>query len=437
MREESIGGGRGYGGTSPLRHLINLAASFAPLDLIFGGSRNADRFHIRNEEEFWMLVEEGRVVDGSKVMLKGFLVSDWCPLWPGRYHQSDVSEILRRVDASPRAEPGILFPAQKQDMIEAGIGTIRLVPKNGRMVLGATSSGWLHAGIPVVAEKGRNLAQQLSVGVVRCDIEGTVAVVPQHDGPSLGYRRGIPRLWIEETRILDSNQVDGVYCMASGAILYGRPAADGQKNWSFYYFNPVGRAGVKGAVSKLEEYMFKYPPFNTKVPVVLAEFDEVEAHFARSESSLAEFYQTRGTNLKAYIHDKRIFIKQADVRAEHLTMNQTQNVTAGRDVNAPVTQSGGNSNVSSAVDLSETSPVLDDLLKSLLAEVGKLPDEGKGAEIKRDANGLDQELRSESPRKPFWEMSLNGIKDAASALGEIAVPVLSLATSLASFLAGK
>lgn len=53
----------------------------------------------------------------------------------------------------------------------------------------------------------------------------------------------------------------------------------------------------------------------------------------------------------------------------------------------------------------------------------------------RDLDTLVIEATSPAPRRKWWELSADGIKEAAKTLGDIATPVLSTLAKLATFLA--
>lgn len=61
----------------------------------------------------------------------------------------------------------------------------------------------------------------------------------------------------------------------------------------------------------------------------------------------------------------------------------------------------------------------------------------EGAEqVARDLETLTAEATSKEPRRKWWELSIEGLKDAAKNIGEIGKPVLELATRIVAILSG-
>lgn len=58
-------------------------------------------------------------------------------------------------------------------------------------------------------------------------------------------------------------------------------------------------------------------------------------------------------------------------------------------------------------------------------------------QVARDLAMLTAELTSKSPRKEWWQLSLEGLKKAAKDVGEIGVPVIKLATVIVTLLSAK
>lgn len=83
---------------------------------------------------------------------------------------------------------------------------------------------------------------------------------------------------------------------------------------------------------------------------------------------------------------------------------------------------------------------LKDLLKRLATEVAKmseaLPQE-TAEQVARDLETLTAEATSKTPRKEWWRLSVDGLKKAASDIGEIGKPVVELAGLIVAMLMGK
>jgi len=80
---------------------------------------------------------------------------------------------------------------------------------------------------------------------------------------------------------------------------------------------------------------------------------------------------------------------------------------------------------------------LKELLKELSNTINKIleqlpKDESK--DIVEDLDKLVDEAVKEKPKRKYWEVSVNGLKDAAEKLGEIGKPVLDLISKIAPLL---
>lgn len=79
------------------------------------------------------------------------------------------------------------------------------------------------------------------------------------------------------------------------------------------------------------------------------------------------------------------------------------------------------------------------LLKDLSIAVGQMSEKLSQEEAKqaaRDLETLMAEATSEKPRRKWWELSIDGLKEAARNVGEIGKPVLELATRIVAILSG-
>jgi internalin A len=81
------------------------------------------------------------------------------------------------------------------------------------------------------------------------------------------------------------------------------------------------------------------------------------------------------------------------------------------------------------VDSSNLSDNLKEILKNLTTEVGKISkhlSKEQGEQIANDLQALTNEATSEKPRKKWWELSVEGIKEAAESVGEVGKTALIL-----------
>lgn len=100
---------------------------------------------------------------------------------------------------------------------------------------------------------------------------------------------------------------------------------------------------------------------------------------------------------------------------------------------------GDNATLTNTVQQSQASDDVKQLLEQLLNEIkglnGKIPDQAIQT-LSEESETLITETTKEQPRKKYLDLSLEGIKEAALALGEIAAPILAIAEKLSPLLLG-
>ena len=90
-------------------------------------------------------------------------------------------------------------------------------------------------------------------------------------------------------------------------------------------------------------------------------------------------------------------------------------------------------------NVSENAQALSELLKELAKEINSLPttiDELQSARLKAALQTLETETRLKEPRAAWYQLSLQGLKDAAHAVGDLGAPIIEIAGKLAALLFG-
>ncbi len=91
------------------------------------------------------------------------------------------------------------------------------------------------------------------------------------------------------------------------------------------------------------------------------------------------------------------------------------------------------------IDSAELPGNLKKSLKELSVAVGKMSeklDKEDAEKVAQDLQTLVAEATSEKPRRKWWELSIEGLKEAAKNIGEVGKPVIELAAQVAVILAG-
>jgi internalin A len=115
--------------------------------------------------------------------------------------------------------------------------------------------------------------------------------------------------------------------------------------------------------------------------------------------------------------------------------NSDLNVTAGKDINQVT--AGHIQNAFNKAHESGKSDELKRLLENLTRETALVAEalpENKAEEAASDLERLADEVTKEKPDRRYWELSLDGVKNAATAVGHVGKTALSLAANLITVL---
>lgn len=127
------------------------------------------------------------------------------------------------------------------------------------------------------------------------------------------------------------------------------------------------------------------------------------------------------------------------IHAASVTMNSSTHFTTqvsnspGAIANVAQHMSDVTSHVAQQVRGSATSEEIEELMKELadrIARISPSVNPEKTEQMVGDLKTLNNELAKSEPRRKWYELSLEGIKEAASSIGEIGVPILETVTKL-------
>ncbi|MCP4711449.1 MAG: hypothetical protein GY869_22745, partial [Planctomycetes bacterium] len=180
---------------------------------------------------------------------------------------------------------------------------------------------------------------------------------------------------------------------------------------------------------------------------------KVEVPQSADKEKLHQELTTTYENRLALMEAEATFTRQQleDSRQKYADMKEITNILAqkqsthigelkmlnvGRDMNATgSTLNWGNiiGDVTNTVNNANTSDDIKDLLKSLaeqLQPIGEQLPQKEAEQLADDLQALTKEATKETPRKKWWELSVEGIKDAVTAVGVTAKPVLDILKQL-------
>ena len=120
-----------------------------------------------------------------------------------------------------------------------------------------------------------------------------------------------------------------------------------------------------------------------------------------------------------------------------MTQEKVINIGAGATINAPVVvadhiERSFNALAAGSVD-DEVKTLVEKLLHQI-ADASKSMSDERVQSLARDAEALTKEVAAQAPRRKWYELSVEGIKEAAVALGEIGRPILETTSQLVPLL---
>jgi hypothetical protein len=269
-------------------------------------------FAYRHEAEYWLHALSGKHYQSARVLLRGFILSEWIPASPGRYftHEAAASRGMaeRHRDPSVAAfreladryldtsvEYSLVYtPVGKKLMVLGGVGSLRLgarrIEGETLYFLGASSTGVTDKGLVVVLwdHQYREVIRTIrEYGGCVVDLIGRVQVLPLSLS-IVEYAERIPRfcLLADDLEITKPN-----YAVVSVAVTFPYRSQDRyNKAWSFCSFEAGSQdERLPYAVDWLKGYCREYSGLAN--PPILSDFDEHLVHFPEVEFPLTDIMQ--------------------------------------------------------------------------------------------------------------------------------------------------
>lgn len=245
-----------------------------------------------DEEEFWLdaIGPASTLREGSRIVLRKFLLSHWVPRVPGLYWKGTSGQLRASACAhiiQPDSEEDFVLyaPAGKTLQILGGVGNVRLSPSVSGQVVCASSSGEYWCGIPILIrpEAWQSLGEIQSG--LRADVTGVWTAMPRDATQGLGGEEGIPRCCLVVNRSDDiqflRESKDGY--SSAWTLFERRDRYTNLLNYDFAYcvFRVSSKSATpagyfnndKDAAGWLQEYVNRYQG------QVLTDYDEREVHF--------------------------------------------------------------------------------------------------------------------------------------------------------------
>lgn len=345
-------------------------------------------------------------------------------------------------------------PHGKTEMLEGGIGSVRLKPKElpGGLTwfMGASSTPVAHEGIPVAlpdALFAEYIDRISTEGAIRCSLTGRLRFLPRDFDPLFRDLVGVPQVYVmvEHVEASRARRVD--HFLASGAVIVetgsdGPPPryfdAPAQGICAAYVsFLPSHRESIDLAAEWLADTYVR----ELLAGRVITDFDEQVRRFPGASFSLnrvmgGAIAMSEAENLlercAAPGEITQLFIGRVEtLNAREVVMNQQRSISigAGAMINAPVTVADSIEGSFNRIEQSNLDPALGALLRDLgQAVVGAAQEAPTSVaeQMARDVETLTTELTSDAPRARWYRLALDGLRETAATLGSAAAPVLDL-----------
>jgi hypothetical protein len=408
------------------------------------GRTGADAEYYSNRD-FWQdVVEERQQARAFRwVQLVNFRIADWFPRTPGLYHTEMAERSRREAEHYVVKEGGISFyePRGKTHMMDGGIGAVRFKPiliEGNESWLGtATSDGYCHSGIPLAIP---NYLMERIDFRVNYKITGQIRFLPDFMEHSFYHMTRIPQIYVlvESIRKVGFSQIP-IYITPMVFFKGGEARRLAERgNVTYVTCEAESRIAVENATGWLFDYVKRYKG------EIITNFDEQRPTFENAPFSLQNVMQGKLDKVQLqefHIHQAEIICDSIErIHTEAMTMSKNEiNIGDNATIYGDVVAAQSIKNSFNKVASSEAPDDVKDLLKKLAVAVEKmsesLPKE-TAQQAARDLETLVAEATSKSPRKEWWQLSVEGLKKAAINVGEIGKPVLELAGKVVMLLMG-
>jgi len=437
----------------------------------------ADRTYGSNED-LWGDVLASRVRASGVVRLEGFLLSEWLPFSAGTFHTSygrsqradaqrevlydgslpdpqpspELLELDPGVDPSELGVTKVYSSGGKGGMIAGGIGSIRLKPRRidvGEVwFMSASSTGVAHEGFPVAvptdvyAQHSDELAQD---GAVRCTVTGELRFVDNSMRVTFGA--SVPQLYllVRELHRERRGSPDGL--QVSVPISFERD--DGTVHAAYANFRPGERGSLERAVEWLAETYVK----RIYQGRVITDFDEQTRWFDDADFSLERVMTGSldarraggiAERLRLGQFMTNVIIKNVELngtltagRIETVNQDRVIQIGPGAQINAPIAIADSIEGSFNTIAASSADDDLKRMLESLtkaVAEAARSVSPEQAATMGSDLQTLAAEATRTEPRRKWYALSLESLRETAQTLGEIGAPILTLTAKIAELL---
>ena len=456
-----------------LPHPMGRGFFFYPEKRELKGDRSYD-----SNADFWQDAFRDQVIAERTVLLRGFNIFEWIPRNPGLYHKREAADaremaqqfiqygsptgyvggaaqsldhaaVFRSITQAKGSTRQIIYtPQGKVSMLQGGVGCVRLSPvelkgKTGQFwFMSATSSEAPDEGIPVLMADDvyQTVIDEIrTYGSATRDLVGRTKFVPKEFRDLYSVRHGLPRLYLE---VLETPRSEKrVTAPAQGEVSVAASFLSEYEGYpriyaSYVTFNPSS----EGARQSATEWMKQEYIEGLYKGSVLTDFDQQAPSIADTLFSLNQVLTSpdlakqiavlkakygyfdwemlEKSTLSFHTHEEKVMV---NVSGQGNIVNIAKYMTdVSNTVNMNVGQSGASDEVKNLMNI----------LAKQVADAGVKVEPAVAQKMGKNLEALSKELNSAAPEREWYEVSLDGLKKAAVAVGEVGVPILSTVAKL-------
>ena len=392
----------------------------------------------KTNETFWNHILENKGFIDQYISLSNFFITEWMPMSPGLFHtpkairnrlrateyvvRDDYRQYTRDLPLLKHIVPPQgnsiqhrvaveLNPYGKMNMVQGGIGSLRLQPKsinNERMFLfGASSNGVCHEGVPILLPQSlyeKIISQIKDDCGMNCKLTGRLQILPTETTP-IRYDRSISKycLLVEDISNIKRSEPNDI--LVSVAITYSGSLRElRHKEWSFVSFTPDNKdQELIYSVEWLHDYARRYSQVDK--PIVVSDFDEYKQHFDSIDFAIQDVANGKIDLAKLAEYEDVLQLKIITVMGDHFS-----NITNATIINKSVVQNAFN----------KIKDTIDEDTAAALAQIAEHVEKSGNKEAGEVFNAFNEELQKPEPKKSLLRSFWTGLTSLLPAITSIA-----------------